>query len=456
MTNPVNIRELVLGILIEVNSSEAHSHLIIRDVLSKYQYLSKQERAFLTRVTEGTLERMILIDDIIDQFSKVKVTKMKPVIRNLLRSAVYQLMWMDSIPDSAVCNEAVKLAKKKGFGTLSGFVNGVLRNIARNRDQIRYPDESTEPIRYLCVCYSQPEWLVRRWLESYGYDTVKRILEGFLTERGTCIRVHTGKITPQDLTERLTRQKIRVLSSPYLPEALELSGYDHLEAIPEFQQGLFQVQDVSSMLAARAADPKEGDRIIDVCAAPGGKSLYLAERLNGTGHVEARDLTEAKVSLIRENIQKSGCTNIEARVMDACVTDEESIGQADIVIADLPCSGLGVLGKKPEIKYRMTPEQIDELARLQKQILDTVHKYVKPGGILLYSTCTIDRQENEEIARWFAAHYPFTPVHVADVLGEEMAKWESEEGYLQLLPGIHRCDGFFLAKFRRTVPEEQE
>ncbi|MCI8597137.1 MAG: 16S rRNA (cytosine(967)-C(5))-methyltransferase RsmB [Lachnospiraceae bacterium] len=450
MTKTVNTRELILGILMEVTRQEEYSHIAIRNVLEKYQYLDKQERAFITRVTEGTLEWMLHLDYIIGQFSSVKLNKIKLPIRNILRMSVYQLKFMDSVPDSAVCNEAVKLAQRKGFHQLKGFVNGVLRNIARNISQVEYPSQ-TEAKKYLSVMYSMPEWIVQDWLDIYGRETTERILKDFLEKRPLSIRTNLEKISSQRLKERLEQQGIQVTQVPGISYALEIENFDYLRAIPEFQEGLFQVQDISSMLAVEAASPKAGDVCIDVCAAPGGKSLHLGEALKGTGCVEARDLTEYKAELIRENIRRMGADNIEVRVWDACEKDETSLETADVLLADLPCSGLGVLGKKTDLKYRMTKEQQKELAALQRQILSTVQAYVKPGGTLVYSTCTINREENEENVAWFLKEYPFEAVPLEGELWEIYGGKTHGQGYVQLLPGLQGCDGFFIAKFRKLT-----
>ena len=299
MTKQVTERELVLAILMEVTQQNVYSHLALNAVLEKYQYLEKKERAFITRVTEGTLEHMIELDYILNQFSKVKVNKMKPVIRNILRSAVYQLKYMDSVPDSAVCNEAVKLAVKKGFGTLRGFVNGVLRNVARGLDQVEYP---TEGIERLSVVYSMPEWILKLWKKTYDLDVIESMLQAFQEETPVTIRCNLAKTTPENLKESLQKEGVTVTPHPYLSYAFWIQDYDHLSELESFQKGEFYVQDISSMLVGELADPKKGDRVIDVCAAPGGKALHVAEKLRGTGSVEARDLSLYKVGLITENI----------------------------------------------------------------------------------------------------------------------------------------------------------
>ncbi|MEE1304619.1 MAG: 16S rRNA (cytosine(967)-C(5))-methyltransferase RsmB [Agathobacter sp.] len=427
MSDSVNTRELVLQMLIEINEKHQYSHLVLRDVLSKYQYLSKQERAFITRLTEGTVEHLIELDYIIDAFSKTKVRKMKPLIRNLMRMGVYQIKYMDSIPDSAVCNESVKLAKRHKFGQLSGFVNGVLRNIARNMADMEMPED-------LSIKYSMPQWIVDKWIEDYGQSKTEEILKGFMEERPISIRTNLTRIRPQQLKKKLTEEGVTVGDLP-LEYAFVISGFDYLEALDSFAQGLFYVQDVSSMMVAEWAKVSEGDYVIDVCAAPGGKSTHVAEKLGGTGMVEARDLTEYKVSLIEDNISRHELTNMKAVCMDATVFDQESVDKADVLICDLPCSGLGVLAKKTDIRYKMSKEQQEELVQLQRDILSAVHSYVKPGGTLVYSTCTININENEGNVSWILEQYP------------EFELVEQK----QLFPGEISNDGFFLAKLKKRI-----
>lgn len=437
MGNTVNERELVLEILLAVTRDGEYSHIALNQVLRNYQYLDKVERAFITRVTEGTLERMIEIDHIINQFSKVRVNKMKPVIRTIIRSSVYQIKYMDSIPDSAVCNEAVKLAAKRGFVGLKGFVNGVLRSISRNLEQVKYPDKS-DGCRWLSVTYSMPEWILKQWLEEYEAQTVETMLQYFLRDTPTSIRCNLSRISREELTDRLAEEGVRAWHHPAIPCALYIEGYDYLEAVECFRKGYFQVQDVSSMEVAEWADPEEGSYVIDVCAAPGGKAIHLADKLRGTGHVEARDLTEYKTELIRENIARTGMSNIEAVCQDATVFTKASAGKADVVIADLPCSGLGVLGKKTDLKYKMTPDMVKNLIKIQREILSVARQYVKPGGKLLYSTCTVHRGENEANAEWFAERFPEF----------ELVRQR------QFLPGIDGGDGFYIAEFRRKERAE--
>ncbi len=434
MTTNVNLRALALDILLAVNEEGLYSHLVLREVLDKYQYLEKKERAFLTRLTEGTVERQITLDYVINAFSKTKTAKMKPLIRNLLRMSVYQMMYMDGVPDSAVCNEAVKLVRKRGLSGLSGFVNGVLRSVARDWKKLPWPDEKKDPRTAYSVLYSVPEWIVEEWIHTYGKEKTKQMLTSFLGDSKLTVRTNLSRCTPEELCEKLKAEGVKVEPVPELSYAFFLSGFDYLAGLSAFQEGLFYVQDVSSMMVAVAADPKPDDYVIDVCAAPGGKSTHMAELLRGSGMVEARDLTAYKVGLIEENIQRHGLTNMRARQMDATVYDADSHEKADVLVCDLPCSGLGVMGKKTDIRYKMTQEKIQNLVELQQKILQTVCDYVKPGGILIYSTCTVHRAENEENVEWFLQGHPEFSL-------------ESER---QIFPGEVGSDGFFLARLLRS------
>lgn len=434
MTDGVSTREIILDILLAVTRDGEYSHLALSGTLNKYQYLEKQERAFITKVTEGTLEQMIKIDYIINSFSNIRVSKMKPVIRCILRSAVYQICFLDGVPDSAACNEAVNLAGKRGFRNLKGFVNGVLRNIARKKEQIVYPDERKQPQEAVSVQYSLPLWLVEQWETEYGMDKTKAMAKALLEEKPTAVRINLNQITKEELIKQLKSEGVDVTESKELPYALFLSGYDYLNKLSGFQEGCFYVQDISSMKVAETAEPKEGDVVLDVCGAPGGKSIHIAQMLRGTGQVITRDLTPSKVAKIEENIARCRVENMRAECADARVPDESLREKADIVIADLPCSGLGVIGRKKDIKYKMTPEKEQELVALQREILSVVPAYVKSGGTLVYSTCTIHKAENEENVQWLLENH--RELHL--------------ESMKQIFPDETGNDGFFIAKLRKN------
>ena len=437
----VNTREIALYCIMEILEKKQYSHYVIKQVLDKYGYLDKRERSFIKRMAEGTIERCIELDYVLDSFSKVPVKKMKPFIRSLMRMGVYQILYMDGVPDAAVCNESVKLAEKRGFASLKGFVNGVLRNIARNKEKIEYPQKETDLMAYLSIRYSQPEWIVAMWLSRFGADKTEKILKGLLEERPVTVRIDENlrKEEKEDLLRRISLAGIEFCPVNGLSYAYKLENPDKVESIPGFAEGRIMVQDAGSMEIVEMAGIKEGQYVLDVCGAPGGKALHAACKLNHTGFVRVRDVSEKKTALMEENIKRSGYENIEAETFDATVEDKASIEKADVVIADLPCSGLGAMGRKGDIKYRVKEADIEKIAALQKNILSTVWRYVRPGGRLVFSTCTLTEEENEENTRWFLKNFPFI-----------------KEKEKTLFPGIDETDGFYMVSFLRNKEESVE
>ena len=428
-----NTREIVLDMLLALERGEAYSHKLMSAVLDKYNYLEAQEKAFMKRLAEGTIERKIELDYVLDQFSGVPVRKMKPLIRCLMRMSVYQLLYMDSIPDSAVCNEAVKLAAKRKFQNLKGFVNGVLRTVARSRGQIRMPDREKEPLLWMSIRYSMPVWILELWRKQYGEERTLSMLESLEKVHPVTIRFR------QDLEETVREKYLEEMKALGVVAAAPMPGQpayarqllktEGIASLPGYEEGAFTVQDISSMLAVEAALIGKEDFVVDICAAPGGKSLLAAEK---AAQVLSRDVSEAKLSLIEENAERMQAFNLRAQVWDATVTDQELLGKADVVLMDVPCSGLGVMGKKRDIKYRLLPENLESLEQLQKQIVSASWQYVKKGGVLLYSTCTVRKEENEKMCDWICKEFPF----------------ELEE-QRQFFPGEDACDGFFYARLRR-------
>jgi 16S rRNA (cytosine967-C5)-methyltransferase len=447
----VNIRAVVLDILTEIEKEGEFSHITINNALLKYQYLDRTQRAFINRLSLGTIECRIEMDYILNQYSKTPVNKMKPLIRRIMRMAVYQIIYMENVPDSAACNEAVKLAAKRGFTGLKGFVNGVLRNISRNKDNITYPDKAKETKKYLSVKYSMPEWIIELWNTNMSYEEIEDILAGMRKDKKTYIRCNTLKGSTDYIKKILEEEGVTVTEVSGLSYAYEISGYDYLTALKSFNEGLYQIQDISSMMAGEYVKPSTDSLIVDVCAAPGGKSINAAlklaeaaydnkdipesgiskEVLKGiTGRVIARDVSDYKASLIDDNVARLGIPYIDVEVHNALEFDEELEGKADIVIADLPCSGLGIMGRKPDIRYNITKEKIDDIISLQRDILKVVSRYVKTGGTLVYSTCTINRAENEDNADW-----------ICNTLG-----FSKDGEYRQMLPSAKADnDGFFVA-----------
>lgn len=445
-----NIREIVLDMLLEEEKGGAYSHRLVFDVLSKYDYLTAQEKAFIKRVFEGTIERRIELDYRLNQVASVPVPKMKPLIRNLLRMSAYQIFYMDGVPDAAAVNEAVKLAQKRKFGSLKGFVNGVLRKLTAVGEG-GLPSEEKEPKAFLSVAFSMPEWIVEHFLKLYSYEETKALFSALLEVRPVTIRF-SARLTEGEreaLIQSFREKGVKVSQHPYVKQAYYLENCDNIVCLPGFSEGKFTVQDASSMLAVAAAGIKPGDTVIDVCAAPGGKAMLAAEYAGADGRVEARDITEGKIAKISENIARMRLHNINVKVWDAAVYDEAAAESADVVLADVPCSGLGVMGKKRDIKYRQTRESLTELTVLQKAIVRQAASYVKPGGILLYSTCTINAAENEEMAAFICRELGFLPETIEAYLPDMPGKNTAEQGYIQLLPQCHDTDGFFFACLRK-------
>lgn len=458
-----NTREIVLDTLLSLEKEEEFSNKLLKAVLDKYDYLDGRDKAFIKRVTEGTIERRVELDYYLNHFSSVPVRKMKPLIRCLLRMSVYQIVYMDGVPDSAACNEACKLAGKRKFQNLKGFVNGVLRKITAQKENLPMPDKRLSPVEHFSVKYSCPEWLVEMWLDEYGEVVAEEILSGLLRVHPVSLRFVTtlSQEERQEIVRRIRESGAEIQQSPYLPYVYKVDNVEGISTLPGFGEGAFTVQDVSSALAVEAAGIRKGDFVMDICAAPGGKTILAAEKAES---VLARDVSEYKIALIEENLERMGTGNVITKLFDATLFDEAYKEHADVLLVDAPCSGLGVMGKKRDIKYHITPESMDSIIELQKKILNNSWQYVKPGGVLLYSTCTIHRGENEEMVRWIKDNLPFEPENIApyvpEKLLEEKAKipvyndeYLSEQesaACMQLLPGYMEADGFFFARFRRS------
>ena len=443
-------RSLAMDSLLRILEKETFTTEELARSYAEHPKLSREERALYTRLVEGTTENLLTLDYYLNAVSRLETDKMKAAIRTILRMSAYQILFLDRIPDHAVCNEAQKLTEKAGYRQLKGFVNGVLRSLIREKENISLPDPEKKGIDYLSIAYSFPAWLTKMWIRRYGYEETEAMLKAFTGEKKLCIRLNQAKTGREELKESLRKEGLQAEDHPYFENALLLGKVDRIDRLTSFRKGLFYVQDTSSMLALSLVGIREGMRILDVCAAPGGKSLYAAELLGGSGEVISRDLSRKKTDKIDENAKRMGYRNIKSQVWDACALREEDLEAYDLVIADLPCSGLGVVGRKSDIRYHITPAQMHELSILQRQILDLVSAYVKPGGRLLYSTCTISIEENERNAAYIREELPFEALPL-EGLPKELYAASAEEGMIQLFPhkGIYH-DGFFISLFQKT------
>lgn len=410
--NEINIRALIADSMVEMERTDTYLSVEESAVLDKYDHIDSRDKSFYKKVMDGTSEYRLRIDYILDQFSKMPVDRMKPVIRAILRMSVYQLIWMDNVPDSAVCNEAVKLASARGLNGLKGYVNGVLRNISRNKDNIRYPSKDKDGIKYLSVMYSCPEWIVKQLSDEYGSGRAEAILASYMEERPLSVRFRIDEgARRQALAGSWSEAGMEVKPNPHLPCGCFLT---HTGSVPEmagYYGGSFIVQDTGSMMVSELAGAHPGDTVMDLCAAPGGKSIHLAD----IGcRVYSYDISESRCARMIENIRRLDLEDmVTVEVHDATEFIPDMEGRADTVIADVPCSGLGVLGHKSDIRYRLKPSDIGSLTELQRRIIDTAVRYVRPGGRFVYSTCTISRRENEEQAAYIMEKYGFRDITAA-------------------------------------------
>ena len=451
----VNEREIVLDMFLSLKDGKP-GHIVLKDTLDNYLYLDKASRGFITRLYEGSIEKMIYLDFVINSFSKTPVKKLKPIIKILMETAVYQIFFMDRVPDSAAINEAVKLAKKRGLAGLSGFLNGVLRNIARNKENIALPDKDKEYIRYLEVKYSMPKEVTEHFMEEYGNAQAEEILEAFEKKQPIVARVNGTRLAREELVKKLTEEDVKVSTDTVFPESLKILELDSLNFLESFENGDFVIQDESSQFIGKIAELPQNAKVLDICAAPGGKTLLMAEKPEAE-RITACDISEKKTGLIEENINRLGIKKVITMVNDATVFNKKFEEDFDLVICDLPCSGLGVIGRKRDIKYNITGNKIKELAKLQREILENAGKYVKKGGYLIFSTCTMSKLENEENFKFISEFSGFSPVDFSDKIKDSVVRYkaggrlisEAEKGYIRLIPGELGADGFFISEFMR-------
>lgn len=440
-------RETALQILKEVNHDKKYSNISLKANLKNNSY-DKRDAAFVTQLVYGTLEKQITLDWVMRKFATIK--RINPWVENILRMGAYQILYMDRVPDSAACNESVKLCKKHGLASLSGFVNGVLRNISRNKKSISYPDKAHDPISYLSLTYSYPLWLVEKWVNKYGISSTESILASPEENEWTTIRINLMKTTKQDFCDKLTNLNIPFKDGLYFEEALRIQNIESIDENLLFKQGLFTIQSESSMLVSRIIDPQYGETILDACSAPGGKAVYMAEIMKNTGTILAWDIHPHRVNLIHLNAERMGVENIKPMTHNAQEFLPELKHNFDKVLIDAPCSGLGVVHKKPDIKLNLQPEQLSILQKVQWNILTTCSQYVKPGGTLVYSTCTINHDENENmIMRFLENHSDYTMDILSVHMPSPLRGLITNEGMIQLIPSRDGTEGFFISKLRR-------
>ena len=444
----VNTREIILDILLELEKRDAKSHLLIRDVLLKYDYLDARDKGFIKRVSEGTVFNRITLDYVLDKYSSKSVAKCKPAVAAILRMSLYQILYMDKVPDNAVCDEAVKLCRKKSFEAFCPFVNGVLRSICRDKDNALSFDGINDKTERLSVQYSCPEWIVKMFMKEQ--NDAESLIKALSEIRPTYVKVLRSDDAPM-LEKEWTEKGIKFESVGSIADAYKLESFEGMESVPGFLEGKFLIQDVSSMICAESTGVRVGDdlKVLDVCAAPGGKSSYVASRMLPKGEVISCDVSEDKVSLIADNVERMGLTNITPMLQDATEFNSEFENRFDVVIADVPCSGLGVMSRKSDIKYKISNEAMKDICDLQKKIVTNVSRYVKPGGVLVYSTCTVHKAENEKMVKFITENLPFKEDSLKPYVPFLFTGERKADTHIQLRPDADGTDGFFVARFIR-------
>ncbi|KAJ51507.1 16S rRNA (cytosine967-C5)-methyltransferase [Clostridium tetanomorphum] len=437
-----NSRKIALDILEEILNKNAYSNIVINNKLNKSK-LSDKDKALVTEIVYGTLKYKYTIDTILNYHLKNGIKNLDSYVLNVLRIGIYQIRYLDKIPSFAAVNECVELGKKKSKG-MSKLINGVLRNYLRsiNRD---YCGEKT--LDKLSFNYSFPKWLVKLFINQYGEERGESILKGLNSVPTVTVRINSLKGSYEYIWQRLVSNNYNIEEGIVCPEGIKIIKGRNIENNPLFKEGYITVQDESAMLVAPAMDLKDNMIVLDLCSAPGGKTTHISEIMNNTGKVLAFDIHENKLSLIKENIDRLGINNISLNTMDATIYNSSLNKTGDRVLIDVPCSGLGIIRKKPEIKYTKDKKSLNSLIEIQRKILINAARYVKDNGIILYSTCTLNKDENEENIKWFIDKFPQFKVEPI-FYGNLQNLIYSELGTLTILPN-ESMDGFFIAKLRK-------
>ncbi len=434
-------RQTAFEILLRVHRDGAYSNLTVDSMLNENTALDGRDTAFVCALVYGTLERLISIDYNLSLYLTQPIKKLRPELLSIMRMGTYQILFMDKVPDSAAVNESVRLAKENKSAFAASMVNAVLRRVASNGFVLPEGDENS--FERMEIEFSCPAWILKMWADSYGLENAKAIALDALNAKNVVLRVNTCKLTADELMEKLKGQGIDAIKSETVENALVLTKQGALERLQAYKDGLFHVQDFASQICCKAVDAKPGETVFDVCSAPGGKAFTVAQYMNGTGVVNAFDIYQSRVDLIRNGARRLGLDNVKPFLSDASIFNEH-YGFADRVLCDVPCSGLGIIGRKPEIRFKKQNE-IENLPELQYKILCNARRYVKTGGRLIYSTCTLNPAENQEVCdRFLSECREFAAV-------DFMEEYERTDGskYLTLLPHISKTDGFFVAVFQK-------
>jgi 16S rRNA (cytosine967-C5)-methyltransferase len=447
-------RLLARMVLDRVEQNESYVNLALHDILASNPQVEQRERAFCTELVYGTLRNLLQIDFILGRLLSRPLQSLKVPVKDTLRLALYQLLFLPEIPERAVCHAAVDQIKNSRYSGLAGLVNAILRNFLRNRAQIPFPDRHSQPVEFLSVTYSHPAWLAERWLKRYGFELAERLMAIDNEKPPLTVRINRLGTSLAAIRHELAEAGVTFTQGSLLDEALILQSLPMpLEELPAFRNGKLFVQDESSMLVAHLLQPAPGATVVDLCAAPGGKSTHLAELMNNCGTIYSIDDHPHKVGLIAENAARLGLKIIEPRLADARSFQPPSDVPVDAILVDAPCSGTGVLRRRVDARYRRQAEDSAELVRIQREILDHAAQLLKSGGRIVYSTCTLEPEENQEQIRWFCqAHPEFRPVPWREYLPAQLGDHleDSSTPWANVLPASGGGDGFFLCRLHKN------
>jgi 16S rRNA (cytosine967-C5)-methyltransferase len=445
---PAGPRALAATILTRVDQKAAYADILL-DQTVRRSSLSSADRALLTEIVYGTLRWRGRLDWHLDRALRRPLSAMKPYLRNVLRLTLYQCLFLDRVPGYAAVNEGVELAKEYGGAPAAGLVNRIAREILREKERLSYPGREGDLAAYLSVFWSHPEWLVRRWLDVFGADT-ESLLAANNAEAPLVLRTNRLRGGREGLIEALRRSGAQALPAAFSPQGVRVVGGASVSALPGFDEGLFQVQGEASQLLAYVLDPKPGERVLDACAAPGGKTTHIAELMEDRGEIVALDLSSRGLERLEENVRRLRLRSVRPVNMDATMEfSGKNRGAYDRVLIDAPCSGFGTLRSHPEAKWQKGEDDIRRLARLQEKILERAATYLRPGGILVYATCTLTAEENEnQVEAFLSRHQEFVLEDAARYLPSE-ARDLILDSYFVALPHKHDTDGFFAARMRK-------
>lgn len=451
MNNP-SPRQAAAGILTQVEAEKAYANLLLQNRLAHYP--EARDRQFITMLVNGVLKHRLTLDFALRLHLSKPLSSLPHQVRSILRIGAWQVLFMEKTPTAVAVNEAVELTKGSQH-KFSALVNSVLRQVSARGWDLPWPDPKREPVRYLSVRYSHPEWLVRRWWKRWGFDETQALCQADNEPAPTWIRTNTLKVSRLELEQRLEEEGVETELGARVPESLIIREFGAVEKLQSFQEGLFTVQDESSQLVAHVLSPVPGEHVLDACSAPGGKTTHLAQLMDNKGLILAFDVHSHKLNLIEGLADRLGVSIIEPHLGDARALPGVKPLSQERVLVDAPCSGLGVIRRKADLRWQKEDQDLQELPVLQLAILEKAAECVALGGELLYSTCTVEPEENFEVAKSFRqAHPEFEPVDLREglpfTLTEEQDARQAAKGMLQLLPHRHGMDGFFLAKFRRT------